>query len=78
MARYSWMIILAVIAAIAIVGFFIFIFGDMERIKALKKPKWMYLLNISLFMIAAVCIVLAIYLYFDVQEQIKMLEDMMT
>lgn len=77
MERYSWMIFLAVIGAIALIGFFIFLFGDMERIKALKKPKINYLLNVSLLMIAAICIVLTIYLYFDVQEQIRLLDTIL-
>lgn len=77
MERYSWMIFLAVIGAIALIGFFVFLFGDMERIKALKKPKINYVLNGSLLMIAAICLVLAIYLYFDIQEQIRLLDTVM-
>lgn len=76
MERYGWMIILAVIGAIALIAFFFFLFGDMERIKELKKPKVHYVLNVSLLLIAAICIVLTIYLYFDVQEQIRLLENM--
>lgn len=77
MERYSWMIFLAVIGAIALIGFFVFLFGDMERIKALKKPKINYVLNGSLLMIAAICLVLTIYLYFDIQEQIRLLDTVM-
>lgn len=76
MERYGWMIILAVIGGIALIAFFFFLFGDMERIKGLKKPKMHYLLNASLLIIAAACIVLTIYLYFDIQEQIRLLENM--
>ena len=77
MQRYSWMIFLAVIGAIAFIGFFVFLFGDLEKIKALKKPKGHYFLNASLLIIAAICMVLAIYLYFDIQEQIQLLETIM-
>lgn len=77
MQRYSWMIFLAVIGAIALIGFFVFLFGDMEKIKVLKKNKLNYLLNTSLLMIAAICVMLAIYLYFDIQAQIRLFETIM-
>lgn len=77
MQRYSWMIFLAVIGAVALTGFFIFLFGDMEKIKVQKKNKLNYLLNTSLLMIAAICVTLAIYLYFDIQAQIRLFETIM-
>ena len=74
MARYSWMIVISVIGAIALMAFFAFLFGDMERIKGLNKKKTNYLLNISLLVITAICITLAIYLFFDIQEQVRLLD----
>ncbi|MGL9730080.1 hypothetical protein [Enterococcus sp. DIV0756] len=76
MERYGWMIILAVIGAIALISFFFFLFGDLEKIKLLKKSRIHYLLNASLFLIASLCIVLAIYLYFDIQEQVRILGNL--
>lgn len=77
MERYSWMIILAVMGIVSLIAFFYFIFKDMKNINALNRPKKNYVLDYSLLMIVIVCIVLAIYLYFDVQKQIQLLERMM-
>lgn len=77
MERYSWMIILTLIGMVALIAFFVFLFGDMGKNKTLKKLKINYLLNVSLLLITAVCIILAIYLYFDIQAQVRLLDTIM-
>ncbi|WP_438780424.1 hypothetical protein [Enterococcus sp. DIV0187] len=73
MERYSWMIILAVIAGIALIAFFAFLFKDMELAKKKTGRRKGLLLNGALLLIAGICIVLSIYLYFDIQEQLRIL-----
>ncbi|OJG64580.1 hypothetical protein RV07_GL003956 [Enterococcus malodoratus] len=58
------------------IAFFYFIFNDMTKINTLNLPKRTYVLNYSLLMIVVVCIILAVYLYFDVQKQVNLLEKM--
>lgn len=77
MERYSWMLIVAAIGIISLIAFFYFIFNDMTKINTLKLPKRAYVLNYSLLMVVVVCIILAVYLYFDVQKQVNLLEKMM-
>lgn len=74
MERYGWMIILAVIGMIALLSFFAFIFKDMNLYKINKKSRLSLSLNASLILIAAICIILAVYLYFDIQTQLQILE----
>ena len=76
MYRYGWMIITAVIGAIALIGFFIFLFKDMEFIKSKGKSKKSLLLNISLLIVCAACIALSVYFYFDIQEQVRILGEL--
>lgn len=77
MERYSWMIVLAVMGTLSLIAFFHFIFQDMKRIQQMQLSKKHYVLNYLLLMVVVSCIVLAIYLYFDVQKQIDLLEQMM-
>ncbi|WP_438857344.1 hypothetical protein [Enterococcus sp. AZ007] len=74
MERYSWMIILAIMGMISLIAFFYFIFKDMKKISTLKLSKKKYLLNYALLLVVVVCIILAVYLYFDVQKQLRILE----
>ncbi|MEO1769227.1 hypothetical protein [Candidatus Enterococcus ferrettii] len=74
MERYSWMILLAVIAGVALIGFFVFFFKDMEFIKKMKEPKTSLWINFSLFFISVLSIILSIYLYYDIQTQLQLLE----
>ena len=76
MERYSWMIILAIIAVVALIGFFFFLFKDMEHVRLHKKSKALLLMNVSLLLISAVCIALSIYLYFDIQKQLEILGNL--
>lgn len=75
--RYSWMIILAIMGMISLIAFFYFLFKDRKRTQVSKLPKKNYLLDYSLLLVVVVCIILAVYLYFDVQKQIQLLERMM-
>ncbi|MEO1770249.1 hypothetical protein [Candidatus Enterococcus ferrettii] len=74
MERYGWMIILAVIGMIALLSFFIFLIKDMQLIKQQKRSRWSLSLNVSLLIISALCIILAVYFYMDIQDQISILE----
>ncbi|WP_242550764.1 hypothetical protein [Enterococcus hulanensis] len=75
--RYSWMIILAIMGMISLIAFFYFIFKDMKKISTLKLSKKKYLLNYALLLVVVVCIILAVYLYFDVQKQLRILEGIL-
>ncbi|MBO0455077.1 hypothetical protein JZO77_15290 [Enterococcus hulanensis] len=77
MERYSWMIILAIMGMISLIAFFYFIFKDMKKISTLKLSKKKYLLNYALLLVVVVCIILAVYLYFDVQKQLRILEGIL-
>ncbi|MGG5315461.1 hypothetical protein [Enterococcus sp. AZ072] len=74
MERYGWMIILAVIGMIALLSFFIFLIKDMQLIKQQKRSRWSLSLNVSLLIISALCIILSVYFYMDIQDQISILE----
>lgn len=75
MERYGWMIILGVLAIVALIFFFLFLFPDLERVKTNKISKKSLIWNGTLFLLAAICIVLAIYFYFDIENQLKILEQ---
>lgn len=77
MERYSWMIILSAIGILSFIAFFYFILKDMKKIHALDLPQKNYVLNYSLLTVVVICLVLAVYLFFDVQKQIQLLEKMM-
>lgn len=49
----------------------------MKKINELNLSKKSYILDYSLLGIVMICIVLAVYLYFDVQKQIQLLEKIM-
>lgn len=49
----------------------------MKRIEALKMSKKKYLLDYALLLVVVVCIILAVYLYFDVQKQLRILEGIL-
>lgn len=66
--RYSWMIILSLVGIVDLICFFYFTFKDKKKLN---------LLNYSLLLIVVICIVLSVYLYFDVQKQINLLEKIM-
>ncbi|MGM0340496.1 hypothetical protein IGK47_003605 [Enterococcus sp. AZ007] len=58
-------------------AFFFFIFKDMKNIQILNLSKKNYILDYALLLTVVICIILAIYLYFDVQKQINLLERIM-
>nr|WP_242704579.1 hypothetical protein [Enterococcus sp. 665A] len=59
---------------IALLSFFIFLIKDMQLIKQQKRSRWSLSLNVSLLIISALCIILAVYFYMDIQDQISILE----
>ena len=71
------MIILTIIGMISLIVFFYFIFRDMKQIQARKRSKMYYLLDLSLLIVVVVCVVLAVYLFFDIQNQIRILEEIL-
>ena len=77
LGRYSWMIILTIIGMISLIVFFYFIFRDMKQIQARKRSKMYYLLDLSLLIVVVVFVVLAVYLFFDIQNQIRILEEIL-
>ena len=74
MERYGWMILLGILAIVALIFFFLFLFSDLERVKKTTLAKKSLVWNGTLFLLAAICIVLAIYFYFDIENQLKILE----
>ncbi|OJG85785.1 hypothetical protein RV13_GL000856 [Enterococcus raffinosus] len=49
----------------------------MKQIQARKLSKMYYLLNLSLLIVVVVCVILAVYLFFDIQNQIRILEEIL-
>lgn len=76
MQRYIWVLVFALIAVATEVCFFHSIFTDGAIIKKQKKSKKNLLVNCMLVVISVVCILLATYLYFDIQTQLKLLESL--
>lgn len=75
MERYGWMLILGVLAIVALVFFFLFLFSDLEKVKNKVRPKKSLVWNVTLFLLATTCVVLAVYFYFDIENQLRILEQ---
>lgn len=72
MERYSWIILLGVLAIISLSVFFIFLYRDMVTIKKLEKSKKSLWLDFTLLILSISCIAVALMVYLNIQEQLKL------
>ncbi len=70
MSNYLWVYILAVLAVISLVIFFVSFSKDHFFIKKLKKSKSSYVLNFTFLILSIADILLIVYLFMILKEQI--------